>query len=78
MAEQEWRGNVKAVRQQKLDWILANLNVLHYDPYNPIQMSELTREMMNKGVINKNNNYHMQVRSIETLVIQARKIKGFK
>lgn len=71
----EWRKSIRQIRQQKLEWILQNVDVDRYDPSNPSQMDDLVRLMRANGVMKKNSNGTMNIVSTEKLIIEAKKIK---
>jgi len=77
-ADQSWRRNMRQIRQAKLDWIINNIDVANYNPYNPAHMEHITRTMIKSGIVHCSNNVSMLIRSTETLVIEARKLKGIK
>ena len=76
--DQSWRRNIRQIRQAKLEWIMNNIDVANYNPYNPADMEHITRTMIKNGVVHCTNNVSMLIRSTETLVVEARKRKGIK
>jgi len=74
----DWRRNITKIRQAKLDWILNNVDISKLDAYNPIHSENLAQIMFKAGAIRVSTNKTMVAKSLEKLILEARKIKGFK
>lgn len=73
-----WRSKIPQIRRAKLDWILANIDVSQYNPFNPRDCDDVAMKMLKAGAIRKSTNSGMVSKSIESLLVEAQKIKGLR
>lgn len=78
MLEKPWRNRMQEIRRAKLNWILENIDVAKYDPYNPRDTDAIADLMLKAGAAKSSNSHGMVSKSIERLLKEARKIKGIK
>ena len=66
----------RQARKDRLTWVLENVDLIRFDPYNIYHVRDVANKMIMAGMVRHYNNFTMVEQSVHTLLIEARKLKG--